>query len=85
MRHALRHFAAPFPAAAWLAGGLALAGLLGGAAFAGAQHKRPIEATPEQAAFFEKNVRPVLAANCYGCHSETAQLVICAWTPWPTR
>jgi mono/diheme cytochrome c family protein len=25
--------------------------------------------TTEQAAFFEKNIRPVLANNCYGCHS----------------
>ncbi len=27
-------------------------------------------ATTEQLAFFEKKVRPVLAANCYQCHSE---------------
>ena len=25
--------------------------------------------TPEQVDFFEKRVRPVLANNCYGCHS----------------
>ena len=68
MRHSPRRFAAPFPIAVWLASSLALAGILGGAAFAGAQQQRPAEATPEQAAFFEKNVRPVLAANCYGCH-----------------
>src|SRR5690348_2842554 len=25
--------------------------------------------SPEGIAFFEKNIRPLLAANCYGCHS----------------
>jgi cytochrome c553 len=25
--------------------------------------------TPEGIAYFEKNIRPLLAANCYGCHS----------------
>src|SRR5262249_54982862 len=25
--------------------------------------------TPEGAAFFEKKIRPVLVAECYGCHS----------------
>src|SRR4051794_32505113 len=30
-------------------------------------------AGPEQAAFFEKNVRPVLAKNCYECHSAAAK------------
>ena len=29
-------------------------------------------ATPEQTVFFETKVRPVLAANCYGCHGQTA-------------
>ena len=28
---------------------------------------------PAQAEFFEKNVRPVLAANCYACHGKDAQ------------
>lgn len=30
-------------------------------------------ATPEQLAFFESKIRPVLAENCYGCHSAEAQ------------
>ena len=29
--------------------------------------------TPEQTAFFEKNIRPVLADACYKCHSAEAQ------------
>jgi hypothetical protein len=29
--------------------------------------------TPEQIAFFEKNVRPVLVEHCYQCHSEKAR------------
>ena len=29
--------------------------------------------TPEQLAFFESKVRPILAENCYGCHSADAQ------------
>jgi len=37
--------------------------LAGGTAFAQAQ------ATIEQAEFFETNIRPLLAENCYGCHS----------------
>jgi len=31
------------------------------------------EPTPEQLAFFETRIRPVLAENCYGCHSAEAQ------------
>ena len=32
------------------------------------------EALPaEQAAFFEKNIRPVLVKECYSCHSKTAE------------
>ena len=27
----------------------------------------------EQLAFFEKNIRPVLAAKCYKCHSAEAE------------
>src|SRR5438094_30985 len=30
-------------------------------------------ATPEQIAFFEKSIRPVLAKECYACHSTTAE------------
>jgi len=32
-----------------------------------------LAATPEQIEFFEKNVRPVLAAHCYACHSSKAK------------
>lgn len=28
--------------------------------------------TPDEIAFFEKNIRPLLANNCYGCHSSAA-------------
>ena len=28
--------------------------------------------TPEQIAFFETKIRPVLAQHCYGCHSAEA-------------
>jgi hypothetical protein len=31
--------------------------------------------TPEQLAFFEKNIRPVLISKCYDCHSATAKKV----------
>jgi cytochrome c553 len=31
------------------------------------------QVTPEQAAFFESKVRPVLAANCFVCHGEKEQ------------
>jgi hypothetical protein len=32
-------------------------------------------ATPEQIAFFEKNIRPVLVKECYSCHAATAEKV----------
>ncbi|HKI32069.1 MAG TPA: PSD1 and planctomycete cytochrome C domain-containing protein [Gemmataceae bacterium] len=32
-------------------------------------------ATPEQVAFFEKNIRPVLVRECYSCHATTAPKV----------
>ncbi len=32
-------------------------------------------ATPEQIAFFEKHIRPVLVKECYSCHSTTAKKV----------
>jgi hypothetical protein len=38
--------------------------------FADAEEKAP---TPEQEQFFEQKVRPVLAANCWECHSEKKQ------------
>ena len=31
--------------------------------------------TPEQIAFFEKNIRPVLVKECYSCHSATAEKI----------
>ena len=31
------------------------------------------KATPEQIAFFEKNIRPVLVRECYTCHSSAAK------------
>jgi hypothetical protein len=34
-----------------------------------AQTASPPNPTPEGIAYFEKNIRPLLAANCYGCHS----------------
>ena len=33
----------------------------------------PVAVTPEQAAFFENNVRPVLAEQCFRCHSQEAK------------
>src|SRR5438094_8565113 len=30
-------------------------------------------ATPEQIAFFEKSIRPVLVKECYECHASTAK------------
>jgi mono/diheme cytochrome c family protein len=41
-----------------------------------AQDARPadgFQATPEQEAFFEKSVRPILAAKCFECHGEKQQ------------
>jgi cytochrome c553 len=32
-------------------------------------------ATPEQVAFFEKNIRPVLVRECYSCHAKTAEKI----------
>jgi hypothetical protein len=64
---------------AWLCGCAALVGLLSVAAAGAQQHKDERAAataasvTPEQAAFFEKSVRPLLAENCLGCHNEQVQ------------
>ena len=38
----------------------------------GGQDKKP---SPEQAEFFEKKIRPVLANNCYKCHSGKAKKI----------
>src|SRR5437899_2454828 len=32
-------------------------------------------ATPEQIAFFEKSIRPVLVKECYSCHATTAEKI----------
>src|SRR5213082_1273216 len=32
-------------------------------------------ATPEQIAFFEKSIRPVLVKECYTCHAATAEKI----------
>src|SRR5262245_52952229 len=32
-------------------------------------------ATPEQMAFFEKSIRPVLVKECYSCHATTAEKI----------
>ena len=56
------------------AGGFLLLGLC---AAAGAQKAAPADApppTPEQAAFFEKRVRPLLVNNCYSCHADSLQM-----------
>src|SRR6266481_1654222 len=42
---------------------------LGSPALAAAPAVKPIELTKQQQDFFENKVRPVLAANCYKCHS----------------
>jgi cytochrome c553 len=49
-----------------LTGGIILSGLFSLLAAAPADSRSP---TPEQAAFFEKNVQPVLASRCSSCHS----------------
>ncbi len=48
---------------------IALAGALNAAAVAVASAAATAEVTPEQAAFFEKKVRPILSESCYKCHS----------------
>ena len=50
-------------------------GSLGIVGIAGAipQAQQMPEATPDQAAFFEAKVRPVLAENCFTCHGATSQ------------
>src|SRR3982750_3117397 len=50
-----------------IAPGFALAGTVCPAA--------PPESSPEELAFFEKKIRPVLVANCYQCHSAQAAQV----------
>jgi hypothetical protein len=53
--------------------------IVGGALLAGWLASPPAWAerppTPEQLAFFEKSIRPVLVKECYGCHAATAKKV----------
>jgi hypothetical protein len=37
--------------------------------------ERPAPPTPEQLAFFETKIRPVLVTHCYECHAEGAKIV----------
>ncbi|CAN5508770.1 PSD1 and planctomycete cytochrome C domain-containing protein [soil metagenome] len=44
------------------------------AVFAGQAPAFEPDTTPDQIAFFETKIRPVLAQNCFGCHGKDAQL-----------
>ncbi|RMF41112.1 MAG: DUF1553 domain-containing protein [Planctomycetota bacterium] len=64
------------PATGWVKAmhrGVAAVLVGGWAAFAGlaspAQTPNAPEPAPEQVEWFEKNIRPILAENCYSCHS----------------
>ncbi|MFN3165965.1 MAG: PSD1 and planctomycete cytochrome C domain-containing protein [Phycisphaeraceae bacterium] len=46
---------------------------MAGASVASAEDAAPPAFTPEQLAFFETKIRPVLADNCYQCHSHEAE------------
>src|SRR5208337_2419072 len=52
-------------------GGVLLAGWIAVPSTPAAEEK----ATPEQLAFFEKSIRPVLVRECYTCHSANAEKV----------
>jgi hypothetical protein len=52
----------------WLGMSLPLIGLLGMAAQGQEKPKEAAKLTPEQTAFFEMKVRPLLSKNCYSCH-----------------
>ena len=54
-----------------VAGGLLLCGAVSTAGAADAP--KPKEPTKEEAEFFEKKIRPVLAESCYKCHSAEAK------------
>ena len=51
----------------------ATAALLCLAAFARGEQEAPPKLSPEDADFFEKRIRPVLAERCYECHSASAR------------
>ena len=44
-------------------------------ALSAAPTAQAVPPTAEQVEFFEKSVRPVLVANCHGCHSATASKI----------
>src|SRR2546430_2553705 len=52
-----------------------IAGMLAGLAFCGASRVDATEKNPKGIEFFETKIRPVLAANCYECHSAKATKV----------
>jgi len=54
---------------------LFLAGLLAVAVVAPAADKPSEKISPDQLAFFEKKIRPVLVAKCYQCHAADAEKV----------
>ena len=47
--------------------------ILSAFAAADAPQPAPLKVTPEATEFFEKNVRPVLVENCFGCHGPKQQ------------
>ena len=55
--------------------GLLAAALLGFAGPVAAQPPAKEAAMPEQIAFFEKSIRPVLVKECYSCHAATAEKI----------
>ena len=57
--------------------GMALAVMLtlGATHFASAEPSTQPAPTKEGLEFFEKNIRPVLAESCYGCHSSKSRKV----------
>ncbi len=59
-------------------GGCDFSGVVGAAMVAtfiglGALTERAVASTPEDLAFFETNVRPILAEHCYSCHGREKQ------------
>ena len=68
-RTTVRKFRRPSWSTVGFVGSLGLVGI----ASAIPQVKQLPEATPDQAAFFEAKVRPVLVDNCVQCHGKTSQ------------